>query len=88
VEELQTPQPGHCHACGELHQELKEALMRYLLSTASMHVYSSGMADPGSKNLELDLSRALLGFHEHRTDTHFSEYLGVGWMGMSARSSS
>ncbi|MGE5114638.1 MAG: hypothetical protein ACM3JB_27580 [Acidobacteriaceae bacterium] len=88
VEELQSFPCGNCHGCRELRQQLKEALMQYLLSATSMHAYSPEKADIRTKRLESVLAYALTEFHEHRKDTHFAQDFARPWEMMAARNAS
>lgn len=88
VEELQGFACGKCHGCRELQQQLKEALMQYLLSATWMHAYSPERTDIRTKSLESALAYALTEFHEHRKDTHFAQDFARSWEVMAARNAS
>ena len=87
VEELQSFPCRNCHGCRELRQQLKEALMQYLLSATAMCAYSSERT-MRTKSLESVLAHALTEFHEHRKDTHFSQDFARPWEMMAARNAS
>ncbi len=88
VQELQTYTPENCHGCRELHHQLKEALMQYLLSATWLHEHNAAAATLRAKQLESGLSRVLTEFHEHRRDTHFGEYIPAPWTETPIRNAS
>ncbi|HEU5400297.1 MAG TPA: hypothetical protein VFU86_03005 [Terriglobales bacterium] len=88
IEEVLSFTPGNCHACRELHEELKEALMQYLLSTTSLYVHGQDTAATRVRNVESYLAHALTEFTAHRKDTHFMDYFALSWIEMPARNAS
>lgn len=88
IEEVLSFTPGCCHACRELHEELKAALMQYLLATTNMYVHGPEIAEARMKNVELSLADAMREFDSHRKDTHFAGYFALSWMEMPVRNAS
>jgi hypothetical protein len=88
IEEILSFRPGSCHGCRELHEELKAALMAYLLATTNMYVQGKEVAEARITTVEFDLANALKEFHSHRKDTHFMEYFALSWMEMPVRNAS
>ena len=88
IEEVLSFNPGNCHACRELHEDLKVALMEYLLTTTNMYVYGQDVAQMRIRNVESRLGDTLTEFHAHRKDTHFLEYFDFSWLDMPQRNAS
>ena len=88
IEEVLSFKPGNCHACRELHEDLKAALMEYLLSTTNMYVCGQDVAEMRIKRVESKLRDTLAEFHGHRKDTHFLEYFDFSWLEMPQRNAS
>lgn len=88
IEEVLTFRPGICHACRELHEELKSALMQYLLAMTNLHVHGPVAARERMKDVESNLADAIRGFDSHRKDTHFADCFALSWMEMPIRNAS
>ncbi len=88
IEEILSFSPGNCHACRELHENLKEALMHYLLSTTSIYVHGQEVSIARATKAEAGLADALREFHAHRLDTHFVDYFALSWTEMPVRNAS
>jgi triphosphoribosyl-dephospho-CoA synthetase len=88
IEEVLSFKPGNCHACRELHEDLKAALMEYLLTTTNIYVYGQDAAEMRIRNVEFTLHNTMLEFHAHRKDTHFADYFALSWLEMPARNAS
>lgn len=88
IQELLSFTPGHCHACHELHEDLKQALMQYLLSSTNVYVHGPAIGAIQTKAVEARLADALAMFHAHRLDTHFMSYFTVSRSQMAARNAS
>ncbi|MDT8067595.1 MAG: hypothetical protein ROO76_05445 [Terriglobia bacterium] len=88
IQELLSFTPGHCHACHELHEELKAALMQYLLSSTNLYAHGLETGAIQMNAVEVRLTDALAEFHAHRLDTHFMSYFTVSRMEMAVRNAS
>ncbi len=88
IEEVLSFTPGSCHACRELHEELKAALMQYLLATTNLYVQGEEVAEARMKNVESHLADAMREFDSHRKDTHFVDYFALSWIEMPVRNAS
>ncbi len=88
IEEILSFRPGSCYACRELHEQLKAALMEYLLATTTLHVQGKEVAEARITTKESNLADAVKEFHSHRKDTHFMEYFALSWMEMPLRNAS
>ena len=88
IEEILSFSPGSCHACRILHEQLKAALMQYLLTTTSLYVHGEEVAQSRMKDVESTLASAMSEFEWHSKDTHFVGYFGASWMEMPVRNAS
>ncbi len=88
IEEILSFTPGNCHACRELHEELKATLMQYLLTTTNLYVHGENGAHAHMKNVEANLADAMKEFRSHRKDTHFADYFALSWIEMPVRNAS
>lgn len=88
IEEILSFQPGICHGCRELHEELKSALMQYLLATTNLYVHGPDAAQERMKDVESNLADAMREFDSHRKDTHFADCFALSWMEMPVRNAS
>lgn len=88
IENILSFQPGNCHACRELHEDLKAALMQYLLATTNLYVHGEGVAQTRMQKVESSLADAMMNFDLHRKDTHFMDYLALSWTEMPVRNAS
>ncbi len=88
IEEVLSFRPGSCHACRELHEDLKAALMQYLLARTSLSEHGPAVAEPRMRNVESNLADAIKEFDAHRKDTHFVNYFALSWLEMPVRNAS
>lgn len=88
IEEILSFRPGTCHACRELHEELKAALMQYLLATTNVYVHGQEVAEARMKDVESRVADAMKEFDAHRKDTHFMDYFTLSWIEMPVRNAS
>jgi hypothetical protein len=88
IENVLSFSPGSCHACRALHEQLKSALMQYLLATTNLYVHGEVIAQPRIKNVEESLADAMKEFESHRQDTHFANYFTMPWTGLPVRNAS
>ncbi len=88
IEQILSFAPASCHACRELHEDLKAALMQYLLATTSMYVQGPQIAETRVRKLESTLADALAQFEAHRKDTHYMDYFALSLMEMPVRNAS
>ncbi len=88
IEELLSYKQGNCHACRDLHQQLKQELMQYLLSSTNLYVNGSEVGVIQMKAGEVRLADALAEFHAHRLDTHFMSCFTVSRLEMAVRNAS
>ncbi len=88
IEEILSFAPAGCYACRELHEELKAALMQYLLATTNLYVHGEGVAEERMLIAEITLNDAAKEFESHRTDTHFVEYFALPPIEMPVRNAS
>ncbi len=88
IEDVLSFSPGSCHACRALHEQLKGALMQYLLATTNLYVHGDEVAQPGIKNVETSLADAMTEFELHRNDTHFANYFAMPWTELPVRNAS
>jgi hypothetical protein len=88
IEDVLSFSPGRCHACRALHEQLKVALMQYLLATTNLHVHGAVVAQPSIENIEASLADAMREFKSHRKDTHFANYFTMPWTELPVRNAS
>ncbi len=88
IEDVLSFSPGSCHACRVLHEQLKVALMQYLLATTNLYVHGEETAQHRATNVEASLTEAITEFESHRKDTHFVDFFPRPWMELPVRNAS
>jgi PP-loop superfamily ATP-utilizing enzyme len=88
VEELLSFTPRRCHSCYKCRDDLKQALMQYLLWSTNLLVHGTEVDAIQTKAMEARLAEALAGFHAHRLDTHFVSCFAVSEFNIAVRNAS